>query len=232
MPPELKLAYELTALTDMRDAQLEIQKNATPANMPYSEALMADLYHAAGDLQNLYRSLRRAFPQLATVEQDSVPPYFLKMYYPIRYEDAIRKHAAKNSLDPHLVMGLILQESYFNPRARSAVGATGLMQLMPATGRELGGRLYRTFDVSRLQNPQTNIELGTIHLKMLVNMFGGKPLLAVAAYNAGQGNVLKWRRAAGNKPMDEFVESIPFPETRNYVKRITMLKASYERMDQ
>lgn len=232
MPPELRLAYELTALSDMRDARLEIQKNATAANTPYAEALLADLYHSAGDLQNEYRSLRRAFPQLATVEQDSVPPYFLKMYYPIKYETAIRKHAAKNGIDPHLVMALILQESYFNPRARSRVGATGLMQLMPATGRELGGRIYRTFDVSRLQHPETNIELGTMHLKMLINLFGGKTQLAVASYNAGQGNVLKWRRAAPNKPMDEFLESIPFPETRNYVKRVTMLKASYERMDQ
>jgi soluble lytic murein transglycosylase len=232
MPRELRLAYELTALTDMRDARLEIEKNTNGRNQPYSDALQAELYNAAGDRQQTYRSLKRAFPQLATVEQDSVPAYFIRMYYPDKYGDAIRKYSAKQGLDPYLVMGLILQESYFNPRARSAVGATGLMQLMPATGRELGGRLYRSFNVSRLENPETNIELGTMHLKMLVNIFGGKTQLAIASYNAGQGNVMKWRRAAPSKPMDEFLESIPFPETRNYVKRVTMLRASYERLNQ
>jgi soluble lytic murein transglycosylase-like protein len=232
MPQELRLAYELTALSDTRDARLEIEKNASAKNQPYAQALMAELYNAAGNRLETYRSLKRAFPQLATVEQDSVPAYFIRMYYPDKYGDPIRKYAAKNGLDPYLVMGLILQESYFNPRARSSVGATGLMQLMPATGRELGGRVYRSFNVSRLENPETNIELGTMHLKMLVNLFGGNTQLAVASYNAGQGNVMKWRRAAPKKPMDEFLESIPFPETRNYVKRVTMLRASYERLNQ
>jgi soluble lytic murein transglycosylase-like protein/TolA-binding protein len=232
MPRELRLAYELTALTDMRDARLEIQKNMNAKNQPYADALMAEIYNAAGDRQQTYRSLKRAFPELATVEQDSAPAYFIRMYYPEKYEDAIRKYSARQGIDPYLVMGLILQESYFNPRARSAVGATGLMQLMPATGRELGGRLYRSFNVSRLENPETNIELGTMHLKMLVDLFGGKTQLAIASYNAGQGNVMKWRRAAPSKPMDEFLESIPFPETRNYVKRVTMLRASYERLNQ
>ncbi|HKO56919.1 MAG TPA: lytic transglycosylase domain-containing protein, partial [Thermoanaerobaculia bacterium] len=232
MPQELRLAYELTALSDTRDARLEIEKNINPKNQPYADALMAELHQAAGDRLNTYRALKRAFPQLATVEQDSVPAYFIRMYYPDKYGDPIRKYSAKNGLDPYLVMGLILQESYFNPRARSSVGATGLMQLMPATGRELGGRVYRSFNVSRLENPETNIELGTMHLKMLVNLFGGNTTLAIASYNAGQGNVMKWRRAAPRKPMDEFLESIPFPETRNYVKRVTMLRASYERLNQ
>jgi len=127
-------------------------------------------------------------------------------------------------------MGLIHQESFFNPRTKSRPGAIGLMQLMPATGKELGGRLFRSFNVSRLENPQVNIQLGTMHFRYLVDLFGGKTELAIASYNAGQGNVLKWRRAAPSKPMDEFLESIPFPETRNYVKRVTMLSAAYKRM--
>ena len=82
----------------------------------------------------------------------------------------------------------------------------------------------------RLETPDVNIQLGTLHLKTLINMFNGNPYLAVASYNAGQGNVLKWRRASPAKPRDEFLESIPFPETRNYVKRVTILRASYERI--
>lgn len=232
MPQELRLAYELTALTDAKDAVAEIRANATRANQEYSNALLADYYNSVGSLEPMYRTLRQAFPQIATVEQDSVPPYFLKMYYPIHYEETIKKNAQRNGLDPYLVMGLILQESLFNPRAKSRVGAMGLMQLMPATGLELGRQLHGSFSVARLTEPATNIELGTVHFKRLVTIFGGETRLAVASYNAGQGNVLKWRRAAPKKPIDEFLESMPFAETRNYVKRVTLLRSSYARMAQ
>jgi soluble lytic murein transglycosylase-like protein/tetratricopeptide (TPR) repeat protein len=230
MPTELRLAYELTALTAFRDARLEIQKNIRPENHRYAEALLADLYNSTGNELLMYKSIRRAWPQLATVEQDSVPPYFLRMYYPVKYEDAVRKYAARNGLDPYLVMGLILQESYYNPKARSMVGATGLMQIMPPTGKEIAGRLRIPFGAARLENPEVNIQLGTHHLRRLIDMFGGNAYLAIASYNAGQGNVLRWRRTPRGKPLDEFLESIPFPETRNYVKRVTLLRSSYERL--
>ncbi len=228
MPDELELAYELTALSAMREATLEIRRNSNPSNVRFAEALMADVYNAMGaDKVLLYRSLKRAWPQLATVEQDSVPAYFLKMYYPLRYSEEIEEHAEERKVDPNLVRALILQESYYNIRAKSPVGATGLMQLMPPTAKEHAKRLGIS---PRLENPSTNVKIGTFHLRMLIDMFGGNDYLAIASYNAGQGNVMKWRRAAPRKPMDEFIESIPFPETRNYVKRITMLRSAYARM--
>lgn len=230
MPKELQLAYELTALASMREATLEIRANARRENTRFAESLMADVYHAAGNEVLMYRSLRKAWPQLATVEQDSAPSYFLRMYYPQKYGEQIEKHAKERGIDPNLVRALILQESYYDTKAKSRVGATGLMQLMPPTAKEHANRLGIPFAVSRLENPDVNVTLGTFHLKMLIDMFGGNTYLAVASYNAGQGNVMKWRRAAPKKPMDEFLESIPFPETRNYVKRVTMLKSSYSRL--
>jgi soluble lytic murein transglycosylase-like protein len=227
MPKELRLGYELTALFDFRDAQQEIVKNRNRKNQQYADALLADLYHTSGNMLDTLKTLRLAFPALATVEQDSVPPYFLRMYYPLKYEDAIRKYSEANGVDRFTVMGLIHQESYFNPRAKSAVGATGLMQLMPATGRELAGRFHIS---PRLDNPETNIRLGTAHFKMLVNLFNGSNELAIASYNAGQGRVMQWRRAALGKPMDEFIEAIPFRETRTYVKHVVMLASTYKRM--
>jgi len=187
---------------------------------------MAEIYHASGDTESTLKTLRSAFPALATVEQDSVPSYFLRMYYPLKYDDWIRSYARKNDLDPFTVMGLIHQESYFNPKAKSNVGATGLMQLMPATGKELASR-FRI--APQLENPETNIRLGTAHFKGLVNLFGSDEL-AIASYNAGQGRVQQWRRAAPSKPMDEFIESIPFRETRTYVKHVVMIASSYRRM--
>ena len=126
-------------------------------------------------------------------------------------------------------MGLIHQESFFNARAKSRVGATGLMQLMPATGKELAQKLHSSGD---LENPDVNIRLGTYHFRHLIDLFGGNPQLAIASYNAGQGNVLNWRRAAPHKPLDEFLESMPFAETRTYVKRVTILSATYRRLSQ
>jgi soluble lytic murein transglycosylase len=227
MPKELRLGYELTALSDFDDAKSEIDKNRNRKNQQFADALMADLYHASGNMLDTLKTLRSAFPALATVEQDSVPTYFLKMYYPLKYDDWIRKYSNANGVDRYTVIGLIHQESYFNARAKSAVGATGLMQLMPATGRELAGRFHIT---PHLDNPETNIRLGTAHFKMLVNLFNGNNELAIASYNAGQGRVMQWRRAAPGKPMDEFIEAIPFRETRTYVKHVVMLASTYKRM--
>ena len=156
-----------------------------------------------------------------------MPSYFLKMYYPLKYDDWIREYSRRNGLDPYTIMGLIHQESYFDAKAKSSVGATGLMQLMPATAKELAGRFHIA---PRLDNPETNIHLGSAHFKMLVKLFNGSDQLAIASYNAGQGRVQQWRRAAPRKPMDEFLESIPFHETRTYVKHVVMIASSYKRM--
>lgn len=230
MPAELRLAYELTALSDFRNARVEIQKNMKEQNKKFAEALLADLYHQAGAVVPMYLAVRRAFPELATVEQDNAPQHFIRMYYPIRYEDAIRKYSEKAGVDPYLAMGLILQESYYEPKAKSRVGATGLMQLMQPTAREISARLRVPFGAARLENPEVNIQLGTYYLKTLINTFGGSIPLTVASYNGGQGNVMRWRRAAPTRPLDEFLESIPFPETRNYVKRVTILRSTYSRI--
>ena len=230
MPDELKLAYELSALASMRDAFMEARKNIRRHNQRFAHAIMADYYHSAGNKLLMYTELRKAWPQLATVEQDTVPLYFFRMYYPLKYAEEIEEYSKERGLDPNLVRGLILQESYYNPRAKSRVGATGLMQLMPPTAQEHARRLRIPFAVSRLENPDVNIRLGTYHLRMLIDMFRGNVYMAVASYNAGQGNVLKWRRAAPGKPTDEFLESIPFQETRNYVKRVTMLRSTYARI--
>lgn len=231
MPKDLELAYELTSLSQMRDAMNEIRKNLRRENTRMANALLADIYHSTGANEVLmYTALRKAWPQLATIEQDSVPVYFFRMYYPLKYGGEIEEQAKKNGIDPDLVRGLILQESYYNPEAKSHVGATGLMQLMPPTAAEHAKRLHISFSAARLTKPSVNIELGTYHLRMLIDMFGGNPYLAVASYNAGQGNVMKWKRAAPSKPTDEFLESIPFQETRNYVKRVTMLRSTYARL--
>jgi len=228
-PPELRMAYELGSLGLQREAQLEVRANLNLENSRFANAILGEIYYLQGASVSSSRALRMAFPKLATVEQDSVPARFIKMDFPLHYEDHIRKEASRRGVDPYLVMALIRQESVFNPEARSGVGARGLMQLMPPTARELSQRLGRHFSDSSLTDPDSNIDMGVLYVKQLLDRNQGNIQLTAACYNAGIGNVANWRRAAPSRPIDEFVENIPFVETRGYVKRVTFYRSAYER---
>lgn len=230
MPDELRLAYELVALNVVRDARSELQDNSNDLNRKWSDALLAQMLYQQGQTHVAYRYMRRAFPEIATIEQSSVPREFIEMYYPLSHKEKIFAEAKRHNLDPYLVMALIRQESAYDPQIKSPVGATGMMQIMPPTGKELAGKLGKSWSPGKLTNPEYNIELGTFYLKQLINRFGGSSELALAAYNGGMGNVWKWQRAFAGRANDEFLESIPFSETRGYVKRITLMRSTYQQM--
>ena len=129
-----------------------------------------------------------------------------------------------------LVAALIAQESTFDPKARSAANAWGLMQIVPATGRRLARSVgIRRFSTSMLTNPETNIRLGTLHFSRLVRQFGGTHY-ALASYNAGENRVVRWKAERPGIEQDEFIDDIPFPETQNYVKRILGTAEDYRRL--
>ncbi|MFN2443412.1 MAG: transglycosylase SLT domain-containing protein [Thermoanaerobaculia bacterium] len=230
VPGDLRLAYELNALGFRRVARLEVQKNLSAENRKWADAILGDLYFMEGNQDLAYRYMRRAWPELATPEQNAVPWRFLEMYYPLRYESLIREASEKNRLDPYLVMALIRQESAFNPDAKSWVGATGLMQIMPATGQELGDLAYGSFSTSRLTDPEVNVELGTRYLRRVIDLLDGNIELALAGYNGGPYRIRRWRQQNPSRPLDEFLEGMPLSETRGYVKRITLLRTSYEQL--
>ncbi len=142
------------------------------------------------------------------------------------YRELASKEARENGLDEAWVFGLIRQESRFINAARSNVGASGLMQIMPATGRWIANRLgIGGFKTSSLSEPETNIKFGSYYLRHVQDSLDGHPVLATAAYNAGPRRAQRWR---DNKPMEGaiYVESIPFTETRLYVKKV-MSNAMY-----
>ena len=147
---------------------------------------------------------------------------------PLRHEDIIRQQAADKDLDPALIAAVIYQESKFRPRTSSA-GAEGLMQILPSTAKFIAKRSGGTaFVPSDLATPQVNIAYGSYYLRYLLNRYDGNETLAVAAYNAGETNVS--RRIADAGGAGEFDSAdIPFPETRNYVKRVEEHKADYRR---
>jgi soluble lytic murein transglycosylase len=140
--------------------------------------------------------------------------------YPFPYLEAIVRWSRQRQLNPMLVTALIRQESRFMPSIRSAVGATGLMQVMPETGDWIASKLDpadREFD---LDNPEDNIKFGTWYLDYTHREYNNNSMLAIASYNAGPGNVADWLDRFGLSDPDEFVEKIPFPETRGYVKSV------------
>jgi len=140
--------------------------------------------------------------------------------YPSPYRDIILKHARNRNLDEAVVLGLVRQESLFNTEARSSAGATGLMQLMPETARRVARKIgLSDFKKSNLTKPEVNARLGTSYLRQVLDRFSANYALAAAAYNAGPNRAERWKNGL---PMEGaiYVESIPFTETRNYVKKV------------
>ena len=150
--------------------------------------------------------------------QEAKPGWWERLWYPLRYEQIVRGHAQNYGLDPALLAAVIYQESKFHAGAKSSSGAIGLMQLTPATARGIAirthGSAFRTKD---LYDPEINIRYGSWYLDNLFRKYGSEQLV-LAAYNAGQGNVDRWR--SNGQP-------IQFSETKAYVARVEDLKRIY-----
>lgn len=153
----------------------------------------------------------------------------LNLRFPVLFLDEVQFNAGLLSLDPALILGLMRQESMLNETAVSAVGACGLMQLMPQTARQIAGELNETFFSNQtLRQPAVNIRYGSYYLKKLITRFNGNLVLATAAYNAGPGRVFKWLPQNRGVAADIWIETIPFKETRKYVHSVLSYAAIYQ----
>jgi soluble lytic murein transglycosylase len=192
----------------------------------------AEIYAADGESWRAMRLLKRAIPFYTSAPIEAIPVAYWRILFPQNYWTDIKASAERNGLDPYMVASLIRQETEFNPGAISNRNAWGLMQLLPSVGRALareeGLRHFRTDD---LLDPATNIRLGTLYLKEMLAKFGGQPEYAFAAYNAGDDRVTDWQSIGNYHGMDEFVESIPFTETREYVQAILRNEEMYRQLD-
>ncbi|MGC8452875.1 MAG: transglycosylase SLT domain-containing protein [Cylindrospermopsis raciborskii] len=140
--------------------------------------------------------------------------------YPLLYLEPIQKWASARQVNPLLVVALMRQESMFQPKIKSVAGAVGLMQVMPNTAKWIAPQISMDMKTINLENPNDNIMLGTWYLDHTHQQYNNNSMLAIASYNAGPGNVAKWLRTIPKKDPDEFVEEIPFGETRNYVRQV------------
>lgn len=145
----------------------------------------------------------------------------LDLRFPLAYYDIVMKNANKRKVDPALIYAIMRQESYFMEKAGSHAGAIGLMQLMPATAHKTS-KQYRLKYSGRedLLNGKTNIKFGTAHLNKLHEQFKDHPILIIAAYNAGKRAVYRWMPKGKRVPADIWIETVPFHETRNYIKNV------------
>ncbi|MCY4572312.1 MAG: lytic transglycosylase domain-containing protein [Gemmatimonadetes bacterium] len=152
----------------------------------------------------------------------------LRVVYPFPYRDLLTSRAEELGLDPWLVAGLVRQESAFHPSIVSPAGAIGLMQVMPATGRQLARASgVRDFTTETLENAEVNVHLGTRFLAELFERYDGDVPLFLSAYNAGPTRANRWRRMPEAADAERFTERIPFAETRGYVKNVTRNRALY-----
>lgn len=154
----------------------------------------------------------------------------LELRFPLAYRDGVIHQARAGALDPAWVYAIIRQESGFRPSARSPVGAVGLMQIMPATGRQIAGELRDgAADDPPLLQPDTNIRYGVHYLRRMLDRLQDNPVLATAAYNAGPNKVARWLPTSAAVPADVWAETIPYRETRAYVQRVMEYAAIYQR---
>ncbi|PYV12781.1 MAG: hypothetical protein DMG07_16410 [Acidobacteria bacterium] len=190
--------------------------------------VMSRIYELRDDFYGVTVSLRRAFPDYGDHPPSAFPEEVWRLLFPVRHWDAIAANARKYQVDPALVLGLIRQESAFQEDARSRANARGLMQVLPKTGRRLAPKAgVSRYSVAKLYRAETNIALGIRHLFSLLERYDGKVELALAAYNAGEHRVDRWLEEFGKVDMAQFVEQIPFAETRGYVKQVLTNRAHY-----
>jgi soluble lytic murein transglycosylase len=205
---------------------------ADPDSDSWSALAEAQLYASFGESFRAMRALKRALPYAMSAPINSIPLAYWRILFPRTWWDTIQTESAKNGLDPYLVASLIRQESEFNPSVISYANAYGLMQLLPSVGKSMSREEGMThFETFQLLDPLTNIRLGTRYLRKMLDKFGGVQEYALAAYNAGDERVADWQAAGPYHGMDEFVESIPFTQTRDYVQGILRNEDIYRSID-
>ncbi len=226
MIASLRRAELLVDLGMDYEADLEYDWIASQAGQSVAATLAAA--HAFQERDLAPRAIRLANRALSSGAARDGRLY--RVLYPLAYEGPLTREAERHRLDPALVAALVRQESNFEPRATSRAGARGLMQIMPAVGRQLASAEdYHTWDAELLYQPDVSLELGTAHLAGLLSGYAHVSH-ALAAYNAGSSRAKRWLEKAGTDDPEVFVERIPYRETRDYVRIILRNRELYRSM--
>ena len=229
VPEPLRTRVRNLLLIERLQEAMDELSSAPPS--PTVQATRSWIFWRQGQLRPAITAMKRAYPEYVTETGGSLPDAVWQILYPIQFTDLLLTNAGAAGLDPALMAAVIQQESTFDPDAVSAVGAHGLMQLMPPTGRGLArGVGIKKLSVSQLHDPAIGLKLGSIYLREMIDRFGGKIERAVAAYNAGPHRVAVWNLARPGMTAEEFVDSIPYSETRLYVLTVLASQEQYRRI--
>jgi soluble lytic murein transglycosylase len=218
---------ELVLLNRHEQAIEELQSQAAS---PAAQATVAWIETLRGRRRLAITALKRACPWWLSAAGDSLPPEAWRLLYPLDFAERIEAASRVNGLDPTLVAALICQESTFDADAISPSGAHGLMQIMPVTGRQIARERGLRFHTRDLHEPSLNLDFGTYYLAQLLARYNQRPERALAAYNAGPNRVDAWTAAQPDISAEDFIESIPFFETRHYVATVLSNQAHYRRL--
>jgi soluble lytic murein transglycosylase len=224
-PPDDNLRVERARLLSnggLADAAVrELQAAASQEGGTWAPPEMARVYQDGGRYDRGIEIMKRATPNYFAVDIPDLPRPYWEALFPKAYWTDLRKYSEINGLDPYLVASLIRQESEFNALALSRANAVGLMQLLPKTGKSVAKQVkLKGYNAPQLYTPAVNLELGTRYFKEMVDKYNGQYEYALAAYNAGSDRVGDWLEQGHYRDPQEFVESIPFTETREYVQAI------------
>jgi soluble lytic murein transglycosylase len=214
-------------LSDLADSELRFgaRTDGQPQLLGMELAGAAETPHVA------LRVMKTFGGDYLTMPIEHAPRRYWEMLFPLPYRGDVESNARTRGLDPLLVAGLIRQESEFNPQAKSRANAYGLMQVRPATGREAARRAGVPRVTTRLlTQPAVNLKLGSAILRGMLDSHGGRIEETLAAYNAGPSRAADWRTWASFREPAEFIETIPFTETRDYVQAVLRNAEMYRRL--
>ena len=209
----------------------ELQAAAAADGGSWAPAETAQLYVETGHYDRAIEYMKHSAPNYFALDIPDLPRKYWEALFPKPYWNDLKRSSTANGLDPYLVASLIRQESEFNPNAVSRANAVGLMQLLPKTGKAVAREeKLKRYNASQLYTPAVNMQLGTRYFKGMVDKFGGSFEYALAAYNAGSDRVDEWLAQGKYRDPQEFVESIPFTETREYVQAILRNASVYKQL--
>jgi len=213
-------------------AESELRFGAKSDGQPQILAVeLAELANRRDAPDQAIRYIKHYASGYLSLSLDNAPDKFWRLAFPLPYRHSLEEYSRQQSLDPFLVAALIRQESEFNTKAVSPANARGLTQVLPSTGRQLGRQLkIPRYSTKMLFTPDMNLKIGTYYLKALSNQLQGKWEETLASYNAGKSRVNSWTSSANYHEPAEFVESIPFSETRVYVQSVLRNAEVYRRL--
>ncbi len=228
----LKRAQDLEAAALPEWAEIELQWAAQNEPNSYPAALaLAETAARRGAYDVSIRYIKKFATGYLTIPMEAAPERFWKIAFPLPYRTALESNSRTRGLDPYIVAALVRQESEFNPKAISSARAYGLTQVLPSTGRQLSRRLGITrFSPSMLFEPEINLKLGTYYLKTLLDQQEGSWEQTLASYNAGKRHADEWATWATFRERSEYIETIPFTETRNYIQIVLRNAHVYRRL--